>query len=119
MGDSGQNLGALSVWCSALGNFVASDAPDLSTRQLAIMLNVYLRPGPHTVRGLAETLNISKPAVSRALDSLGSQGLARRQRDQADRRNVIVERTEAGAVCLATFATLVRDAERDELQVDG
>lgn len=119
MGDSGQNMGLLSVWCGALTEFVAADTPDLSTRQLAIMLNVYLRPGPHTVRGLAERLQISKPAVSRALDSLGSQGLARRQRDQQDRRNVLVERTEAGHECLAAFAEMVRAAEREELQVDG
>ena len=119
MGDSGQNLGLLSVWCGAISQFVASDSPDLSTRQLAIMLNVYLRPGPHTVRGLAETLNISKPAVSRALDALGSRGLARRQRDEADRRNVIVQRTEAGLACLSGFAEMVREAQRDDLRING
>lgn len=119
MGDSGQNLGLLSVWCGAVSRFVASDAPDLSTRQLAILLNVYLRPGPHTVRGLAETLNISKPAVSRALDALGTRGLTRRQRDNTDRRNVLVERTENGVIFLQTFANLVRDAERHELRADG
>ena len=118
MGDSGQNLGLLSVWCGALSRFVASDSPDLSTRQLAIMLNVYMRPGPHTVRGLAETLNISKPAVSRALDVLGTKGLARRQRDQSDRRNVIVERTEGGVACLSAFSEMVRSAERDQLRID-
>ncbi|WP_417512951.1 MarR family transcriptional regulator [Minwuia sp.] len=119
MGDSGQNLGLLSVWCGALTEFVASDSPDLSTRQLAIMLNVYLRPGPHTVRGLAETLNISKPAVSRALDALGTRGLARRQRDETDRRNVLVQRTEAGFACLNGFSEMVRESQRAELRLDG
>ncbi|WP_416897842.1 MAG: MarR family transcriptional regulator [Minwuia sp.] len=119
MGDSGQNLGVLSVWCDALTDFVASDSPDLSTRQLAIMLNVYLRPGPHTVRGLAERLNISKPAVSRALDALGTRGLARRQRDEEDRRNVLVQRTESGLACLVTFAGMVRSAQRREMRMDG
>jgi DNA-binding MarR family transcriptional regulator len=99
--------------------FVASDAPDLSTRQLAIMMNVYLRPGPHTVRGLAERLNISKPAVSRALDALGARGLTRRQRDDADRRNVLVQRTPDGHECLAAFAEMVREAERSALRLNG
>jgi len=119
MGDSGQNLGLLSVWCDALSSFVASDQPDLSTRQLAIMLNVYMRPGAQTVRGLAESLSISKPAVSRALDSLGARGLVRRQRDESDRRNVLVQRTEAGLACLMNFSEMVREAQKAELRIDG
>ncbi|PJK31276.1 MarR family winged helix-turn-helix transcriptional regulator [Minwuia thermotolerans] len=119
MGDTGQNLGNLSVWCSALTGFVASDEPDLSTRQLAILMNVYLRGGPHTVRGLAETLNISKPAVSRALDALGSKGLTRRLRDETDRRNVLVQRTDAGVAFLSAFADLVRAAEEDDRRSYG
>lgn len=119
MGDTGQNLGHLSVWCGALTGFVASDEPDLSTRQLAILMNVYLRTGPHTVRGLADKLNISKPAVSRALDALGTKGLTRRLRDEQDRRNVLVQRTEQGTAFLQTFAMLVRDAEEDERRSYG
>ena len=48
------------------------------------MLSVYLGDGPHTVRGLATALKISKPAVSRALDRLGELGYVRRQRDDMD-----------------------------------
>ena len=33
------------------------------SRQLALLLTVYLTPPPHTVRGLAETLNVAKPVV--------------------------------------------------------
>lgn len=119
MGDTGQNFGHLSVWCGALTGFVASDEPDLSTRQLAILLNVYLRNGPHTVRGLAETLNISKPAVSRALDALGTKGLTRRIRDEQDRRNVLVQRTDDGHAFLSTFSGLVGEAEEDHRRMHG
>ena len=60
-------------------------------RQMALLLTVYTTPPPHTVRGLAKTLNISKPAVTRALDRLCGIDLARRKRDDADRRNVLRE----------------------------
>jgi hypothetical protein len=33
--------------------YVRSGQPDLTNRQMALMLLVYLTPGPHTVRGLA------------------------------------------------------------------
>ena len=65
---------ALALWRDALGASVRGDGPDLSARQMAILLTVYTMPPPHTVRGLSETLNISKPAISRALDRLGQLG---------------------------------------------
>ncbi len=58
---------------------VRRDGADLSARQLAVLLTVYLTEGPHTVRGLAATLNVSKPAITRALDRLGALDLARRK----------------------------------------
>ena len=70
---------------------------DLSARQTAILLNVYLTPEPHTVRALAAELNISKPAVSRAIDKLSVLGLIRRQTDENDRRSVNLFRTVDGA----------------------
>ncbi len=58
---------------------VRRDGPDLSARQLGVFLTVYLTDGPHTVRGLAAELNVSKPAITRALDRLGELDLARRK----------------------------------------
>ncbi len=71
---------------------------DLSARQLAILLTIYLEPPPHTVRGLAAKLGVTKPVITRALDSMGKLGLVSRRRDEADRRNVIIQRTVAGAL---------------------
>ena len=62
----------LDLWRGALVETVRRDRPDLSARQMALLLTVYLTPPPHTVRGLAATLNISKPAITRALDRLGA-----------------------------------------------
>jgi DNA-binding MarR family transcriptional regulator len=90
---------------------VRGETPDLSARQMALMLSVYLGDGPHTVRGLAQVLRISKPAVSRALDRLGELGYVRRERDDLDRRNVLVQRTATGAEFLAAFSALVDQAK--------
>jgi DNA-binding MarR family transcriptional regulator len=75
---------------------VRRDAYDLSSRQLGVMLISYLSDGPHTVRGLAAKLNVSKPAITRALDRLGDHDLARRKADPSDRRSVLVQRTPKG-----------------------
>lgn len=87
--------------------------PDMTTRQLAVFLHVYLAPPPHTVRGLASALGLSKPVVTRALDSLSRLGYVRRRRDEADRRNVLVQRTVKGAVYLSDFAAAVAEASSD------
>lgn len=103
---------ALDLWRDVLVETVRGAGPDLSARQLAIVLTVYLTPPPHTVRGLAALLRISKPAVTRALDRLGMLGLARRRRDEQDRRSVLVQRTVKGSVFLSDFADTVATASR-------
>lgn len=104
---------ALTLWRDALSASVRGDGPDLSARQMAILLTVYTMPPPHTVRGLSETLNISKPAISRALDRLGQLGFARRRRDDYDRRSIEVQRTVKGAVFLSEFADQVSGAGQE------
>lgn len=102
-----RNLKALGLWRTALVASVRQDGPDLSARQLAILLQVYLTDPPHTVRGLAALLNISKPAVTRALDRLSVLSFVKRKRDLEDKRNVLVQRTVKGSVFLSDFAELV------------
>jgi len=86
--------------------------PDLSARQLAVLLTVYLSEGPHTVRGLAAALNVSKPAITRALDRLGELDLARRKVDPSDRRSVLVERTANGMQFLAELRNIMAEAQK-------
>ena len=101
---------ALDLWRRAIVDSVRIDAPDLSARQMAMLLTVYLTPPPHTVRGMAATLNISKPAVTRAIDRLGELGLVRRKPDENDRRSVLIQRTVKGSVFLREFGELVVSA---------
>ena len=85
----------LSPWMQTLIDYVRSGRPDLTNRQMALLMLVYITPGPHTVRGIAKKLSVSKPVVTRALNRLGSLGYLRRERDQADR-----EHTDRSPVCL-------------------
>ena len=106
---------ALSGWMRALVGYVRSGEPDLTNRQMALLMIVYLTPGPHTVRGLAKVLGVSKPVVTRALNTLGALGYLRRERDQDDRRNVFVVRTQTGADFLEGFKRNIRGSgERGE-----
>ena len=102
----------LAGWMRALIAYVRSGEPDLTNRQMALLMLVYLTPGPHTVRGLAKVLGVSKPVVTRALNTLGALGYLRRERDQDDRRNVFVVRTSNGAECLEGFKRNLREGDR-------
>jgi DNA-binding MarR family transcriptional regulator len=85
---------------------------DLSIRQLAVFLTCYLHDRDHTVRGLAAELQVSKPAITRVLDRLAAEGLARRKTDPRDRRSVLVERTTRGMGFLRELQTITVAAAR-------
>ena len=103
---------ALGLWHDVTLEQVRRQGPDLSMRQFAILLHIYLVPPPHTVRGLAAALNVTKPVVTRALDTMGAFGLVDRVRDDLDRRSVIVKRTVAGAQFLSDFGDLIIEKGR-------
>ncbi len=103
---------ALEVWRGAVLEVVRRDPADLSARQMAVVLTVYLSPPPHTVRGLATTLNVSKPAITRALDRLEKLEFVRRKPDESDRRSVLVQRTVKGSGYLRETADLITVAAR-------
>jgi DNA-binding MarR family transcriptional regulator len=98
---------ALKLWHDVNLAQVHGDQPDLSVRQLTILLTVYMEAPPHTIRDLAKTLRVSKPVVTRALNSMGKLDLLARRRDAADRRNVLVQRTVKGALYLDQLADLI------------
>ena len=103
---------ALDLWRDVTVRTVRGDSPDLTSRQLAVLMTIYLGPPPHTVRGLAAALDVGKPAITRALDTLTRLGLVRRRKDEADGRNVLVQRTVRGSMYLAEFADLIADNAR-------
>lgn len=98
---------ALSLWHRVSLEQVRGDGHDLTLRQVSILLQIYLVPPPHTVRGLAATLGVTKPVITRALDSMGELGLVERVRDDRDRRNVVIRRTLGGALYLERLGDLI------------
>jgi DNA-binding MarR family transcriptional regulator len=109
----------LTGWMKTLVGYVRSGKPDLTNRQMALLMVVYLTPGPHTVRGLAHVLGVSKPVVTRALNTLGTLGYLRRERDEADRRNIFVARTRNGTEFLESFGHLIEPSAKPAAAAGG
>ena len=86
---------------------VSGEDKDLTSRQTAILLACNLRGEPQTVRGLARDLNISKPAVTRAVDKLEGLHLVARKDDPEDRRSVHVQGTEGGKEYIARLRDIM------------
>lgn len=103
----------LVLWRKVLRGQIATGARDLTARQTALLLTVYLDPPPHTVRGLAARLELPKPAITRAVERLNQLGLVRRKREAADKRSVQIHRTVRGAAYLTDFREAVGRAMRD------
>jgi DNA-binding MarR family transcriptional regulator len=100
----------LSIMQETICASVRADGPDLSARQLAILLVIGLDRNLHTVRGLSARLCISKPAISRSLDRLCTLGLAARAEDVRDRRSVLVIPTDAGMDHVADLGAFLNEA---------
>lgn len=95
--------GVLQRWQDALVSWVKGDNPDLTNRQMAVLLVVSLDTSQHTIRGLASRLGIAKPAVTRAIDRLSQLDYVKRVDDKRDRRNVFVVPTTSGQSFLQAF----------------
>ena len=98
---------ALSFWHGVTATALKQMPLDLSARQTAILLSVYLMPAPHSIKSLADALLISKPAICRAIDALEKAKLVKRQRDRQDKRNVLIQRTAKGLAYLNEFADII------------
>lgn len=110
MAGNPRGIEALSQWHDVLAEGLRAREPELTLRQLAILLHIYVAPPPHTVRGLAAEFGLAKPAVTRALDRLSGLDLVRRKKDMEDKRSVLVQRTVKGAVYMSEFAERVEAA---------
>jgi DNA-binding MarR family transcriptional regulator len=108
---------AVDVLRQTIVALVRRDGPDLTARQLSVFLICYLEGEAQTVRGLAAKLNVSKPAITRALDRLSEFDLVRRKQDPLDRRSVLVQRTMGGAGFLRDLKKILADASKDANRV--
>ena len=98
---------ALHLWHNVVTASIHADGPDLSARQMAIILCVYLDEGPHTVRSLAAHINVTKAVITRALNTMGQDKLIQRCPDPRDKRSVIIARTPQGARYLSQLGDFI------------
>jgi DNA-binding MarR family transcriptional regulator len=77
---------------------VAAEEFDLTVEQFHILRHI--RMGVRTTSELAAAKNISRPAVSQAVEVLVNKGLVGRARSEIDRRCVDLELTAAGSALL-------------------
>lgn len=110
---SSKVIRALSFWHGVTSTALKKMPMDLSARQQAVLLNVYLMPSPHSIRSLSDDLMISKPAICRAVDALETAKLLKRVRDKQDKRNVFVQRTVKGSVYLSEFADIILSQSKE------
>jgi DNA-binding MarR family transcriptional regulator len=82
---------------------VAMEQYSISVEQFHILRHI--RRGQGSVSGLAEAKNISRPAISQAVDVLVKKGFISRVPDESDRRHVNLALTDSGNALLdAIFA---------------
>lgn len=72
-------------------------------------------PQPRKTKDLAEHLGLAVNSVTDIVDALEAKGLARRRRDDADRRVVRVELTDAGRDAARTITGSLLDIYRTYL----
>jgi DNA-binding MarR family transcriptional regulator len=104
---------ALDLWRDVTVMSVRGEEPDMTARQLAVLMTVRLGDPPHTVRGLAAALGVGKPAITRALDTLSRYELVTRRRDPKDGRNVLIENTEKGEGFLTGLGDMIARRARE------
>ncbi len=88
------------VWNRIRGNLrsIAEENYDISVEQFHILRHI--RKGLTSVSELAEVKQISRSAVSQAVDVLVERGLVRRRQNARDRRNIPLELTDSGSQLL-------------------
>ena len=90
-------------WQQNSGNIrkIAAERFDITVEQFHILRHI--NKGVTSVSELAETRQISRSAISQAVDILGERGLITRRQDADDRRFIQLELTASGANMLQTI----------------
>lgn len=111
------------VWGRVRSNVRANAVHDLNVTLVQFHILRHIRHGVHSTAELAERLQISRPAVSQAVDLLVQKGYLRRATDPSDRRYVRLDLTAEGAGLMdalyaknrAWMAEKMRDLSTEEL----
>jgi DNA-binding MarR family transcriptional regulator len=79
-----------------VGTFNAIGELDLSVTQLKVLCALDAHGEERSVKALADSMGMSMPTMSRAVDGLFERGFVMREEDPVDRRMKRVRLTEAG-----------------------
>jgi DNA-binding MarR family transcriptional regulator len=81
---------------ASMGTFNTIAELDLSLTQIKVLCALEMDGEERSVKALAESMGVSLPAMSRAVDGLYDRGFVTREEDPADRRMKRVRLTDAG-----------------------
>jgi DNA-binding MarR family transcriptional regulator len=96
------------IRATATGNF------DITVEQFHVLR--YVRRGPNSMSELATAKNISRPAISQAVDVLVKKGLLTRIHSTTDRRCVELALTDEGGALLDTVFKKNRSWMKDRMK---
>lgn len=108
---------ALSFWKDVTLDLSQKDRSDLTARETAVLLSVYLKRPPHTLDVLCYTLSLSRSAIREALAVLFSKGLLYQGEVDKKGGQCSIHRTVKGTLFLDDMADAVRSASED-LSID-
>jgi DNA-binding MarR family transcriptional regulator len=111
---------------SNVGAFNTVAELDLSFTQIKTLCSMDLGDSQPSVKQLAQSMNVSLPTMSRAVDGLFERGFVERREDPADRRMKRIALTHAGRAVTGTlnevrlqamrgFLTSLNDEETEAL----
>lgn len=86
---------------SALDFLLSRSLDHFSVRQMRVLLAC--AQSAQTVRGLAKSMGVSRPAITRAADTLEKSKFLIRSPDKTDKRSVLLALTPAGKKFAAHF----------------
>jgi DNA-binding MarR family transcriptional regulator len=89
-------LAAYMLRSANVGTFNAIAELDLSFTQIKALCALEMDGQERSVKALADSLGVSLPAMSRAVDGLFERGFVGREEDRADRRMKRVRLTDSG-----------------------
>ena len=79
-----------------VGTFNTIAELDLSFTQIKVLCALEMEGQDRSVKALADSMSVSLPAMSRAVDGLFERGFVQREEDPSDRRMKRVRLTESG-----------------------
>jgi DNA-binding MarR family transcriptional regulator len=88
------------VWGRVRGNARSHAVQDHGLSLIQFHILRHIRKGAHSASEIAELLQISRPAISQALEQLVEKGLVTRRQDTGDRRFVQLDLTDSGGSLL-------------------